>query len=317
MNQAEKSPVSIVIPNYNGEALLAKNIPAVIASLEHYSGGGEIVVVDDGSSDNSIEVLEKQFPTVRCIAHNKNQGFSEAVKTGIDSSNNELIFLLNSDVIPAIDCIAPLVERLSDNVFSVSPLILEEDGTASDYSCNLRRLKKGKFKAVNTTDIVHNKKTCYHLYSSGGSMLLKKSYFQKLGGFCDIYKPYYFEDFDLSIRAWRHGWKTIFEPASQVVHPAGTTIRKLEDRKKIKTIFNRNQLLLYWVHLSGQQLWLVHIPWQLLRLVEDILKIDKVRLRAFYNALTCLPEVWRLRKELSKQNLRSTESIVKELSTIT
>ena len=99
-NTNQLSPVSLVIPNYNGSKLLRENLPFVISALESYGGGGEIIVVDDGSKDGSLDVLKKEFPTVVCIVHQINKGFSAAVLTGVKAAKNECLIVLNSDVQP-------------------------------------------------------------------------------------------------------------------------------------------------------------------------------------------------------------------------
>ena len=88
-------PISIVIPNYNGVRLLRENLPIVIEALNAYPGNGEVVVVDDGSKDASVALLKESFPSVNCVVHEVNQGFSEAMLTGVHAAKNEVMILLN------------------------------------------------------------------------------------------------------------------------------------------------------------------------------------------------------------------------------
>ena len=69
--------ISIVIPNYNGVGLLRRNIPGVLAAA-HEEPGTEVVVVDDASSDGSVDVLRREFPSARVVANERNVGFGRA-----------------------------------------------------------------------------------------------------------------------------------------------------------------------------------------------------------------------------------------------
>jgi len=88
--------VSIVIPNYNGEHLIKQNMPSVIEAADAYPAKSEIIVVDDASKNNSVKVLEENFPEIKIIRHETNKGFSEAVHSGVTSSIYSIIILFNT-----------------------------------------------------------------------------------------------------------------------------------------------------------------------------------------------------------------------------
>ncbi|MGD8893151.1 MAG: glycosyltransferase, partial [Desulfobacterales bacterium] len=71
-------PVSIIIPNYNGEQILANNLVSVIQATESYPGESELIVVDDASQDNSVQMITMNFPEIKVVKHDINQGFAEA-----------------------------------------------------------------------------------------------------------------------------------------------------------------------------------------------------------------------------------------------
>ena len=104
-------PVSIIVPNYNGEKLILQTLPFIVGASETYAGASEIIIVDDASTDNSVNIIQEKFPEVDVITHDWNKGFSEAVLTGVCSSNYPIIILLNSDVQPYSDFILPLVSQ--------------------------------------------------------------------------------------------------------------------------------------------------------------------------------------------------------------
>src|SRR3990170_5810053 len=96
--------VSIIIPNYNTENLLAKNLPYVLKAKNFAANRiKEIILVDDASPDGSAELVKRQFKEIRLIKHKVNRGFSASVNTGARGSQGNLIALLNTDVIPEKD----------------------------------------------------------------------------------------------------------------------------------------------------------------------------------------------------------------------
>jgi GT2 family glycosyltransferase len=108
--------ISIVIPNHNGEKLLAKNLPFVIEAV----GDAEIIVVDDASDDNSVKTIQKRFPGIKIIRKKNNEGFASTVNTGVIQSAGELIVLLNTDVIPHKGFLTEALPHFKNkNVFAV------------------------------------------------------------------------------------------------------------------------------------------------------------------------------------------------------
>ncbi|MCK4792667.1 MAG: glycosyltransferase, partial [Desulfobacteraceae bacterium] len=223
-------PVSIVIPNYNGEPILAKTLASVVEAVKAYPGESEIIVVDDASQDKSILLITNNFPGIKVVRHNTNKGFAETVHSGIKLSIYPISILLNSDVRPDRNFIAPLVRWFSkEDTFSVSPLILDQHRKPLRVSWNLGKIVRGEIRKRNwdledAFELARRDRTLKSLYASGGSIAIRKEMFFQLGGFLPLYKPFYYEDRDLCTRAWRRGWKTYFEPESTVVHDHQGTI---------------------------------------------------------------------------------------------
>src|SRR5690606_36804965 len=99
--------IDIVIPNYNGSALIAKNLPSILKSLEKYKDS-KIIIVDDGSKESekeSLKIILKKSNSKKIIfvENEKNLGFSSAVNRGVKESNAEFVAFLNSDAAPEVD----------------------------------------------------------------------------------------------------------------------------------------------------------------------------------------------------------------------
>jgi GT2 family glycosyltransferase len=315
-----KNPITVIIPNYNGAQLLRKNLPSVKAACKAYGEQCSIIVVDDGSADDSLSVLQHEFPEVEVVIHDKNKGFAEAIHSGVNAAKTELLFLLNSDVEVQADIFAPLVSYFDDpTTFSVSPLIYDEQGEVKRHSWNLRQFKAGTLKLMrwDLNDALNRRKNGEKLataYAHGGSFMVRKSMFQALNGFHPIYKPFYSEDYDLGLRAWRRGWASYFEPSVHIVHQSLGSIRSNVKFKYVKCIRRRNRYLLEWMHLSPAQLLLSNIPFSILQLLGELLLLDRVNLKGFGLAILKIPEVVKARQELTtgqKQTLKDTLSLLK------
>lgn len=297
------TPLSIVIPNYNGAHLLRRNLPSVLRAAAAYSPDTRVIVVDDGSKDASVEVLDKEFPMVRTVVHDVNRGFSEAVLTGVTSADTALLFILNSDVELPAGCLEKLEPYFADDAtFSVCPLMLDEDGSVNRHSWNLRSFQRGYLKLVDWqldgARRLRESRKLPTLYSSGGSMMVRKARFLELGGFHPIYKPFYGEDFDLGIRAWYRGWPSYFEPNASLVHQSQGSIKDNVKRDRVKETRRRNRYLIEWIHVPVPRLLASTLPQTLLQLLGELVLFDGVNLRGFIKALRRLPQAVAARREL-------------------
>ena len=309
-----QNPVSIVIPNFNGSRLLKENLPTVLKALEAYPGPGELVVVDDGSSDDSLKVLKECFPSVQVIVHPDNRGFSEACLTGVNAASFEYVVLLNSDVQPEADFIAPLVGRLGDpKVFSVQSAIQVEAGQNHPYCLSRYRFRWGGLKRIKTPNL--GKKGWLCLYASGGSMAFRRSVFLGLGGFHPLYKPFYWEDFDLGLRAWRLGLETWTEPQSVVLHQEKGSINDHIKRRRVRLALQRNKLMAEWVHFPQRALWLFMPIRLLVRALLRTLAGDLGYLKALAQAIARLSEVQSLRRTINESAKLSFDEVLDVIHT--
>lgn len=311
-------PLSIVIPNYNGAHLLRRNLPSVLHAAERYSPETRVIVVDDGSKDASIEVLRNEFPQVLTVVHETNRGFSEAVLTGVNSAQTDLLFILNSDVELHVGCLEKLEPYfVDDNTFSACPLMLDEDGSINRHSWNLRSFKRGYLKLVDWELEAARKSVLVRklptLYSSGGSMMVSKAKFLALGGFHPIFKPFYGEDFDLGIRAWYRGWPSYFEPRATLVHQSQGSIKDSVKRSRVKETRRRNRYLLEWIHVPLPRLLSSTLPQSLLQLLGELVLLDFVNLKGFAKAVRRLPQAVAARRELHVAPGCDIESVIQNI----
>lgn len=241
--------VSVVIPNWNGQDKLLKNLPAVLA-LE---GILEVIVVDDGSSDASVEILKKSFPSVKVIEKSENSGFAKTVNLGVKRAKGELVFLLNTDASPDKDAAKVVLGHFEDpKIFSI--------GCNTGGNWSWIKFDKGYLWHYMQPFSDQDKRTLHQtLWASGGSGIFRKSYWEELGGLDEIFSPFYEEDTDLGYRATKRGFINLWDPNSKVNHPLKKgVIAENFKLKFVENIAQRNQLLFIWKNLTDLSLIVQH-----------------------------------------------------------
>jgi GT2 family glycosyltransferase len=312
--------VSIVIPNFNGEPIIDRALEAACAAARAYPGQCEVLVVDDASTDGSVGVILERHPEVALVRHEVNAGFADAVHSGVAHAAHDVLILLNSDVIPSPEFIAPLVAPLTDEkVFATSPLVLDAAGNPAFVSWPRYKLARGKLKSCPwTLDDVRQYQAegrpLNALYASGGSMAVRRDRFRKLGGFLAIYKPFYSEDRDLGTRAWMCGWATRFVPESKVMHASGGTIKRFFQARQVRITRIRNRLIYLALYTAPRDLVLSHLPWILLRTLTRLANMDSTMLLGLAQALGRAREIRTTRaKILASQPFKTLDQVLQDV----
>lgn len=277
--------ISIIIPNYNGADLLRKNLPKVLAVV----GDAEIIIVDDASTDGSLRVLDSFKSKIKVIKNERNLGFSSAVNKAVKEARGEMLILLNTDVVPEKDFLSPLLSHFSDqNVFAVGCMDKStENGKIILRGRGIGCWKRGFFvHARGEVDKINT------LWVSGGSGAFRRSIWEKLGGFDDLYNPFYWEDIDLSYRALKSGYKILFEPKSTVIHEHEKgAIKKKFSSSYIKKIAYRNQFIFSWKNATDLNLQFTHLFWLPYHFVKALARFDLSFFKGFFSAFVLLPKI--------------------------
>ena len=306
------SPVSIVIPNYNGKELLTECLPSLEKALEMYQGGGEVILVDDASSDGSVRWTEENFASVRVIALDKNQGFGRAANLGISLASNRMVVLLNSDITVDSGFLQPLIEHFRDpELFAVQPRMNTWSGDGLDLGVNIGHMENGYIRIWNEKETGNQTYLDFpvpNLYAVGGAMAFDREKWNLLGGFDDIYYPFCWEDIDISYRAWKRGWKVLYEPRSLVNHLHYGTISRFFAPEYKRIIEGRNELLFIWKNIHSPQLWKDHLNRLPALLLGSLLSGNMVFYKAFWRAsLEILPLLKKRKEEISHSRIGDQE----------
>ncbi len=244
MNEDKMPGISIIIPSYNGRALLAENLPHILRECGAYPGPTELIVVDDGGSDDTGELLKRDFPAVKPLRLPVNGGFSRAVNSGARAAAHPLIFLLNNDVRVTPGALAALSSGFSSpDVFAVQArMVSDPAATEADYVGRVASVW-GILKYQYRRETLGAVPVAADLVSAGAAMF-DRDKFLALGALDEAFSPFYFEDLDLSIRARKVNWRLLYHPGAVVLHlHAGSTVRSNYSEFRYKFIHRRNYFL--------------------------------------------------------------------------
>lgn len=250
----------VVILNWNGQELLSRFLPSVVANTPPEV---EIVVIDNGSDDDSAAMLTAVFPSVRVVTLDANYGFAGGYNRGLQEleasgAGADHYILLNSDVETPAGWYEPLIAALGrdPDVFAVSPKMLSfEDHAVFEYAgacggfidylgypfCRGRILSTIEKDSGQYDDVREV------FWGSGACLAVRADLFHRLGGFDERFFAH-MEEVDLCWRAQLYGYKIVVEPASQVYHLGGGTLPEKTPRKMYLNF--RNSLAMLYKNLS-------------------------------------------------------------------
>jgi GT2 family glycosyltransferase len=226
-NVVEGEPkVAVVILNYNGKHHLFECFSSLM--LQTYLNF-EIYLLDNCSYDDSLEYTRINFPLVKIMAFNENLGFAKAYNKAIKRIDCDLIGILNNDTKVEADWLRSLVNAIieDEKIIAVgSKMLLYDKPTIINHAGAKITILGGGFDiGLNEQD---DKKFNIRKFVGavcGGSMLVRRNLFLRLGGFDEFFSSY-FEDVDFCWRAWQNGFKIFYEPKSVVYHKRSASWNK-------------------------------------------------------------------------------------------
>ena len=255
--------LSVVIPTYKNKEMLLKNLQLNLPFLKEC----EIIIVNDFPSESIKKDLE-QFAGITVIENKKNLGFGGAVNIGVNAATKDYVMLLNNDVILTDESYTKAFKHFEDdnNLFAVSFAQKEKDG--SIVGKNKIYWQNGFFQHSKADNLDFGS----NAWAEGGSCIVDKKKYIELEGFDLVFAPFYWEDVDLSYRAWKKGYTVLFDPNILVEHHHESTVGKYFDKSKVESIAFRNQLLFIWKNINDKQLISEHHRTIAKHLVKYILK---------------------------------------------
>lgn len=234
--------ISIVIPVYKNKEDFLNNLKQNLCFLKDK----EIIIVNDNPKEsikNEVLLIDKK---IILIENKENLGFAKSVNIGVAKAKNSYILLLNSDVVIKDINFESLIKKFQTNSKLFAIAFAQIERNKKIVGKNIIYFKNGLIfhkKADNIDPGIT-------AWAEGGAALFDKEKFLYLGGFDELYSPFYWEDIDLSYRGWKSGLEIIFDPLTEVYHFHGTTIKKYHQQKIIETIAFKHQFIFIFKNLD-------------------------------------------------------------------
>jgi len=247
--------VSIVILNHNGEKFLSNCLDS-LSGLDYSKDKYEVVIIDNNSSDNSVEFIEKNYPKFKLIKNTKNMGFGESNNFAAKRVESEFIAFLNNDMRVEKDWLSRLISAIDveKGIVCAGSLILNWEGSEIDFAGgNINFMGFGTQKSYKKSTSDTNLERCFIPFACGGSMLISREVFLDAGGFDEDY-TFYNEDTDLGWRLWLYGYRVIFEPDSIAYHHHHGTGDIVLTQTHKRAFCDRNALFTMFKNLDDKNL---------------------------------------------------------------
>jgi GT2 family glycosyltransferase len=260
--------ISIVLVHRNGTEMLRNclaSLPGACEGLRH-----EILLIDNGSSDDSVAMVRREFPQVRLRINKANTGFTRANNQGIKSSRGRVVALLNNDTICHPRAFAVLVRELDSNPNAgiVAPKLLNSDGSRQFSFRSFPGFQQALFnrESLLTRYFPNNPYSSNYLrnddpgdepqevdWASGACLVIRRELIDRIGGLDEGFFMYS-EDVDYCLRAWHAGYRVLYRPEAVVTHLGGQT----SARTPFRPIYERHRSMyrFYKKHYSRELLFL-------------------------------------------------------------
>lgn len=270
--------LSIIIVSWNVKALLGHALDSITASWGDRDGL-EIIVIDNASSDGTVDFIQRRYPHVSLIANADNRGFTGGNNQGIAAARGDYLLLLNCDTKVLGDALAKLVAFLEDHpdVGLVAPRLLNVDGTSQSSRRRFPTLATLFFESTWLQKIAPRRWLArYYIedrpdtviqdvdWVQGAAMLVRREVIDEVGGLDETFFMYS-EELDWCRRIRQAGWRIVYLPSAEIIHYGGKSSEQIAPARHIyfqssKVYYTRKyhgrtaaEILRLW--LLAQYLW--------------------------------------------------------------
>ncbi|KAB0672329.1 glycosyltransferase family 2 protein [Oryzomonas sagensis] len=262
---------SIIIPNWNG----IEHIEECLLSVgQQRFKDFDVVVVDNASTDRSVQFIHEHFPGVKVVALADNLGFSAGVNCGIRASIGKFVVLLNNDTVVAPNWLENLVKAIQDNpnvsIFA-SKLLNYYDRGVIDSAGDALDLSLGPYKIGEYQPKGQFSESRFIFGACGGGGCYRREIFDQIGAFDEDFFAY-FEDIDLSFRANWAGIRTLFVPDAVIYHKIAATSGASSANKDRFDILRRRNFIFLVIKNYSLPLLARHLPFIMLGHVAQFLR---------------------------------------------
>ncbi len=247
----EPCQLSAIVISYNGEQFLGDCLSTLIDELKGING--EVLVVDNGSTDRSISLIQDKFPQVRLIANASNIGFAAAVNIGLSESRGEYLFILNQDLRFRSGVVSSLLARIRSDprIGIIGPKFVGFDGRLQRCARAFPSYRHVLYEALFLSRLfpTHREFGSWRMgwfdheserfvdQPMGSAMLIPRRVVDEVGTL-DEHFPIYFNDVDFCRRLHLAGYRRLYYPTAVVEHYVGGSARKWPVRMKARSMFS-------------------------------------------------------------------------------
>ena len=292
--------VTLLVLNWNGRSLLPLCLPPLIAlDYPRY----EIVLADNGSTDDSLAYVREHFPQVQVMAHGENLGFSRGMNAAMRQIGSEIIVLLNNDVAVRPDWLTELVRPFSDPTVGITgSKLLYPDGqtiqhAGAELSYPLAHSHHFHFQEVDTGQADSLREVPY---VTGAALAVHRRVLDEIGLFDEQFSPFYYEEVDWCYRVRAAGYRVLLVGTAVAIHHESASLKRVSGLHGYTA--NRNRLRFVLKHYTTGQFLEDFVPAEVADVQSKPASAnDLVRLRrAYLETLLALPETLQQRGELTQ-----------------
>ncbi len=305
---APPSGVAVLVLNYNGAALLRRTLPSITDEAARIRGLVRIIVVDNGSTDESHDAAGDFQVEWRPMAANE---WLMSYNLVVPSLTEDIVVLLNNDMVVRPYCLEGLIRPFHgrDDIFAVMPAVESDDPSEAYVARRIPFFKWGVMASRPDSSSPSGHTAWLH----GGAAAVDRRKFIQLGGFDPLFGPGYGEDNDLGYRAWKRGWVNIFEPRSRVFHIGAATVGKYFSPRARSAMREKAMALFVLKNIQDSPWRREFHLWHLGRMAKSFLAADGVRIKTLFSVYSLSRAIREKRLEARETSLLGDREVVRKI----
>ena len=282
MRFSQHKEVAVLVLNWNGRTLLQQFLPSWLAHTPDYA---DLIIVDNGSTDDSVSFLQEHYRDVHLLAFEENLGFAGGYNRAIEELDYQTVILLNSDVELTSGWLDQPMQLLnsSPEIAAVQPTLraqrspkdFEYAGAAGGYIDHLGYpFCRGRIFDTIEEDRGQYADSVDLFWASGACLIIRRAVYREVGGLDTLFFAHQ-EEIDLCWRLNARGWRIVSAPQSIVYHVGGASLSADSPRKVFLNF--RNNLLMIYKNLPAPTLYRVLFARMILDLVAMLVYLLRLR----------------------------------------
>ncbi|MGE5617224.1 MAG: glycosyltransferase [Bacillota bacterium] len=244
--------ISVIIPERDAPDLLERALDSLAPALARLNVPAQVIVVVNGAPPERYAALASRFREIEWVHRAEALGFSAATLEGLQRARYAWSFLMNNDMTLAEDALVELHGHCDETVFAAGCQIEQRSASGRREETGFTDWHRDE-RGVHLfhADPLDRTEACEHLCASGGASLFRTDVLCEYARDTLAFDPFYWEDVDWSLRAWRDGWRVLFCPRARAWHRHRATVSRFYSPQAIERISTRNALLVESRHVAG------------------------------------------------------------------